>query len=339
MIEYISRNLKNGRRGNLSAQRESSLEILLASDVVYSAIRYWYITIALFIVAAGLLTYAIWALNKLANNAKEQSELKRAIRSDSENDLKKQRERAKIIKEDTEENDRLELLKEGAVTADKDAVDFGYEDTDEDISGVSRKKEVPENEDYRKDPITDEEASPAGKNNGEEGADFTDDYIEIDTDDETSDETEEDIEDMATKKTEKETVRTAKEETTDKKESAAAKEKTAPKKSAEKKEKVVTEQKTETAVKEENLQKETVEKGEIKAVYRVIYDKENKEWLIKKDGAARVIRRVKTKAEALELATQFAENQELNITVQKKDGKFQKKTNYRSMIDTDKTNK
>lgn len=82
-----------------------------------------------------------------------------------------------------------------------------------------------------------------------------------------------------------------------------------------------------------------VEKREIKAVYRVIYDKENKEWMVKKDGAQRVIRRVKTKAEALELANQFATNQDLSISVQKKDGKFQKKRNYKAMMNSDKGDK
>ncbi len=100
---------------------------------------------------------------------------------------------------------------------------------------------------------------------------------------------------------------------------------------------------TKTVKKEEikkvEAEQESAAKSEIKAVYRVVYDKENREWLIRKDGATRVIRRVKTKAEALELATQFAENQELNITVQKKDGKFQKKTNYRSMLSGDKMDK
>ena len=83
-----------------------------------------------------------------------------------------------------------------------------------------------------------------------------------------------------------------------------------------------------------NNQKEIkmAETTEKKAVYRVIYDKDNKEWLIKKDGATRVIRRVRTKAEALELANQFAENQDLSLSVQKKDGKFQKKSNYMQMI-------
>lgn len=78
---------------------------------------------------------------------------------------------------------------------------------------------------------------------------------------------------------------------------------------------------------------------EKKAVYRVVYEKETKEWLIKKDGAQRVIRRVKTKAEALELAKQFSENQDLALSVQKKDGKFQKKVNYNKMVPADKESK
>lgn len=84
---------------------------------------------------------------------------------------------------------------------------------------------------------------------------------------------------------------------------------------------------------------ENTEKRTIKAVYRVIYDSENKEWMVKKDGAQRVIRRVRTKAEALELANQFATNQELAMSVQKKDGKFQKKRNYKAMMSSDKTDK
>ena len=79
---------------------------------------------------------------------------------------------------------------------------------------------------------------------------------------------------------------------------------------------------------EETIMETEEKKTEKKAIYRVIYDGENKEWMIKKDGAARVIRRVKTKAEALELAKKFAENQDLSLNVHKKDGKFQKKGNY-----------
>ena len=78
------------------------------------------------------------------------------------------------------------------------------------------------------------------------------------------------------------------------------------------------------------------EKPAIKATYRVSYDKETHEWLVKKDGAQRVIRRTRTKAEAVEYAYKFAENQDLNISVQKKDGKFQKKTHYEKMISTSK---
>jgi len=77
-------------------------------------------------------------------------------------------------------------------------------------------------------------------------------------------------------------------------------------------------------------------KREIKAVYRVIYDRDNKEWMVKKDGAQRVIRRVKTKVEALELAHQFAGNQDLSVSVQKRDGRFQKKRNYTKMLTADK---
>ena len=84
--------------------------------------------------------------------------------------------------------------------------------------------------------------------------------------------------------------------------------------------------KTEETVMEE---KEVSVKGKTaNAVYRVIYDSENKEWMVKKDGAQRVIRRTRTKTEAVDLAKKFSENQDLALSVQKKDGKFQKKSSY-----------
>ena len=61
-----------------------------------------------------------------------------------------------------------------------------------------------------------------------------------------------------------------------------------------------------------------------KISYRILYDKETKTWEVRKDQAKRVIRRVKTKKEALEIAQELCEKQELNLVVHKKDGKFQK---------------
>lgn len=62
--------------------------------------------------------------------------------------------------------------------------------------------------------------------------------------------------------------------------------------------------------------------------YRIMYDKETKTWEIRKDMAKRVIRRVKTKKEALEIAQELSKNQDLNLIVHKKDGKFQKKDSW-----------
>lgn len=58
--------------------------------------------------------------------------------------------------------------------------------------------------------------------------------------------------------------------------------------------------------------------------YRILYDKETKTWEVRKDNAKRVIRRVKTKKEALEIAQELCQKQDLNLVVHKKDGKFQK---------------
>ena len=69
------------------------------------------------------------------------------------------------------------------------------------------------------------------------------------------------------------------------------------------------------------------EKKERAQKYMITYDKESKQWVIKKTGAQRASKRCKTKKEAMEIAERLAANQELNLTVKKKDGKFQKREN------------
>lgn len=74
---------------------------------------------------------------------------------------------------------------------------------------------------------------------------------------------------------------------------------------------------------------EEVEEKQKKVVYRVIFDKEDKLWKIKKDGAKRVIDSKKTKEEALERVQELSKSQDTNFVVYKKDGKFQKKANLK----------
>ena len=74
---------------------------------------------------------------------------------------------------------------------------------------------------------------------------------------------------------------------------------------------------------------EEVEEKQKRAVYRVIFDKEDKLWKIKKDGAKRVIDSKKTKEEALERVQELSKSQDTNFVVYKKDGKFQKKANLK----------
>ena len=62
-----------------------------------------------------------------------------------------------------------------------------------------------------------------------------------------------------------------------------------------------------------------------KAVYRVLYDKENRVWFIKKDGAKRKIASFTTKEEALARVKELSASNDLSFIVHKKDGKFQKK--------------
>ena len=68
-----------------------------------------------------------------------------------------------------------------------------------------------------------------------------------------------------------------------------------------------------------------VEDKERKTIYRVVYDKDARSWLIKKDGAKRTIASFPTKEEAMSRVKELSESQDINFVVHKKDGKFQKK--------------
>lgn len=60
-------------------------------------------------------------------------------------------------------------------------------------------------------------------------------------------------------------------------------------------------------------------------MYSIVYDRVAREWVVRKTGSPRAIRRLRTKAEALEYAEQLSVRQGLALQVHKKDGKFQKK--------------
>ena len=74
---------------------------------------------------------------------------------------------------------------------------------------------------------------------------------------------------------------------------------------------------------EEQKQKE--EKPVAKETYGITYDKESREWVVKKTGSSRASKRFVTKAEALEYAEKLSESKGANLRVHKKDGKFQKR--------------
>lgn len=81
--------------------------------------------------------------------------------------------------------------------------------------------------------------------------------------------------------------------------------------------------KKETSKKEEKTETSEEEK---KGSYRVLYSKEDKVWLIKRDGAKRTIASYKTKEQALARVSELCKNQNAKVIVHKKDGKFQKQT-------------
>ena len=59
-------------------------------------------------------------------------------------------------------------------------------------------------------------------------------------------------------------------------------------------------------------------------MYILVYDKEAKDWVIKKNTNKRATKRFDTKEEALKAIKTLAENAGLPYLVQKMDGKFQK---------------
>ena len=59
--------------------------------------------------------------------------------------------------------------------------------------------------------------------------------------------------------------------------------------------------------------------------YLLSYRKEDKKWIIKISGGEKVIKTFKSIAEAEEYLEEMADNQGANVSVKKKDGKFQKK--------------
>lgn len=91
---------------------------------------------------------------------------------------------------------------------------------------------------------------------------------------------------------------------------------------------VVSEPKTKEAeTKDATVSEENMEDKKPSQKYMVTYDKDRKDWVVKKTGATRASKRCKTKKEAMEVAEKLAESQDLNISVKKKDGKFQKREN------------
>lgn len=76
---------------------------------------------------------------------------------------------------------------------------------------------------------------------------------------------------------------------------------------------------------------EKIENEEKKSLgkYVVVYDKTDRLWKIKRDGAKRVIDSKVTKEEALKRVKELSLNNDVGFIAKKKDGKFQKKKNIK----------
>lgn len=61
--------------------------------------------------------------------------------------------------------------------------------------------------------------------------------------------------------------------------------------------------------------------------YKVLYDKTKKEWVVKKEGSTRAIKRCALKEDAIEYAKKCTIDSQNGNTFHKEDGKFKKRTN------------
>lgn len=87
------------------------------------------------------------------------------------------------------------------------------------------------------------------------------------------------------------------------------------------------EKKTEKKVakpKTEKVESEAKPEKEQKVSYGVTYDKENREWVVRKSGSSRASKRCATKEEALAVAEKLSKQNNATLRVHKKNGKFQK---------------
>ena len=92
-----------------------------------------------------------------------------------------------------------------------------------------------------------------------------------------------------------------------------------------KKKKVTKKSPTAKAQGERKMKEKKVEPKKLdNETYRVVYDKEQRNWIVKIDGGQRASKRCATKAEALEVAKSLAKKKDADLSVHKKNGKFQK---------------
>ena len=68
-----------------------------------------------------------------------------------------------------------------------------------------------------------------------------------------------------------------------------------------------------------------IQKNEL-GLYRLIYDKEQKDWVISRDNSERASKRCGTKREALKYLKSLSDNQDVGTVIHKRNGKWQKKT-------------
>lgn len=99
---------------------------------------------------------------------------------------------------------------------------------------------------------------------------------------------------------------------------------------AEEKETKPAPEKAETAVDSQGEDKE--EKKKPLGKYVVTYDKDDKTWKIKRDGAKRVIDSKPTKKEAMARVLELSGNQDVGFVAKKKNGQFQSRKNINAYI-------
>lgn len=223
----------------------------------------------------------------------------------------------------------IAIIKKVATVEKGDVANIQGAESDEEREGLTEETAVK---------TTEDSAEQTAKTTAEKSTETMVEEVET-----TAEKAENKAEKVDNKKEDKKPVKAAKATKQKAKEKEAKDEKSSDNKTEESTEKVAEDNENKEAEKEPAEENKTTEKVEVISdeevvveeveetkegkksnKYRVIYSKEQKCWIVRMDGGKRASRLCATKEEALKVAKDLAKKKDANLSVHKKNGKFQK---------------